>query len=132
MNWWGAGIRVIRDRGLKLRLWVLALLPMAALPVLAAFLILVGHYSGERLLQNQVQADLAVTHDHLHYIQTEALASLTSLANSPRILELAEGKNKDISLNEVLASRQENVGFDFRASGLNGGRSGMTLTGLNL
>ncbi len=115
MNWWGAGIRVIRDRGLKLRLWVLALLPMAALPVLAAFLILVGHYSGERLLQNQVQADLAVTHDHLHYIQTEALASLTSLANSPRILELAEGKNKDISLNEVLASRQENVGFDFLA-----------------
>jgi len=115
MNWWEGGIRVIRGRGLKLRLWILALLPMAALPVLAAFLILVGNYSGERLLQHQVQADLAVTHDHLHYIQSEAMASLTSLANSFRILELAEGKDYDVSLNEVLASRQENIGFDFLA-----------------
>ncbi len=115
MSFWRAGVRVIRDGGLKLRLWMLALLPMAALPVLAVFLILVGNYSGERLLQNQVQADLAVTHDHLHHIQTEALAALTSLANSSRILGLAEGRNKDISLNEVLASRQENIGFDFLA-----------------
>ncbi len=115
MNCWRAGVRVVRDGGLKLRLWMLALLPMAALPVLAALLILVGNYSGERLLQSKVQADLAVTHDHLLHIRNEALAALTSLAHSPRILGLAEGKGSDILLGEVLASRQENIGLDFLA-----------------
>ena len=115
MNFWVAGVRLFRSGGLKLRLWILALLPMAALPVLAVALALIGNYSAERLLQNKVESDLAVTHDHLQHIQSEALASVTSLANSARILNLAMGLDAGVSLNEVLASRQQNVGFDFLA-----------------
>ena len=115
MKFWGAGVRIIRDGGLKLRLWALALLPMAALPVLAVILILVGNYAGEQLLQTKVESDLAVTHDHLQHIQNEALSSVISLANSPRIRRLADGEGSGPLLKEVLASRGENIGFDFLA-----------------
>ena len=53
MNFWVAGVRLFRSGGLKLRLWILALLPMAALPVLAVALALIGNYSAERLLAEQ-------------------------------------------------------------------------------
>ena len=115
MNFWASGVRLFRSGGLKLRLWMLALLPLAALPVLAVILVLVGNYSAERLLQNKVESDLAVTHDHLQHIGNEALDSVTSLANSGRILSLATGVGQGVSLNEVLASRKQNVGFDFLA-----------------
>src|SRR5664279_4483450 len=101
--------------GLKLRLWILALLPLAALPVLAAIVFLIGNYYAERLLQHKVISDLAVTHDHLHHFQNEAMASVNSLANSLRIRSLADGEVSGVSLSDVLASRKENIGFDFLA-----------------
>ena len=115
MKPWPNWTRTFTQGGLRLRLWILALLPLAVLPVLATLLLLVGNYYAERLLQHKVVSDLAVTHDHLRHIQNEALASTSSLANSPRIRSLADGEASGVSLNEVLASRRENIGFDFLA-----------------
>jgi signal transduction histidine kinase/ActR/RegA family two-component response regulator len=115
MNFRGAWVGLFRRGGLKLRLWMLTLLPMAMLPVLAVIVVLLGNYSAERLLQVKVESDLAVTHDHLQHIGNEALDSLTSLANSARILNLATGIDLGVTLSEVLASRKKNVGFDFLA-----------------
>lgn len=115
MNPWLALARVYSQGGLKLRLWILALLPLAVFPVLVAIALLVGNHFGERLLLNKVMSDLAVTHDHLRHLEREALASIDSLANSPRILSLVEGKASGVSLKEVLDSRKDNIGFDFLA-----------------
>lgn len=115
MKPWPAWARSFSQGGLKLRLWVLALLPLAVFPVLATIIIVVGNHYAERLLQHKVTSDLAVTHNHLLHVQNEALASVSSLANSPRIRSLADGEASGVSLTEVLASRKENVGFDFLA-----------------
>jgi signal transduction histidine kinase/CheY-like chemotaxis protein len=96
-------------------LWILALLPLAGLPVLAAIVFLSGNHYVERLLQHKVVSDLAVGHDHLRHMQGETLASIRSLANSQRIRALADGEVRGVMLNEVLASRMQNIGLDFLA-----------------
>lgn len=101
--------------GLRFRLWILGLLPMVLLPLLAAILLVIGNSFAERLLLHKVTSDLAMTRSHLLHMQNEALAAVQSLANSQRIRGLALGYLKDVSLAEVLASRQENIGFDFLA-----------------
>ncbi len=104
-----------RFRSLKFRLWILALLPLVALPVLAAILLLVGNNYFDRLLAHKVESDLAMAHSHLQHVQGEALSAVRSLANSKRIRGLASGELSDVGLSEVLASRQENIGVDFLA-----------------
>lgn len=115
MNVCAVGRRIFHRGGLKLHLWVLALLPLAALPVLAVILVLTGNVVAERLMQGKVESDLAVTHDHLLHVQSEVLSSVNSLANTARILELAMHSEPHVSLNDVLASRRQNLGFDFVA-----------------
>ena len=107
--------RFLKQGGLRFRLWVMALLPLAALPLLAAILLVTGNAYFERLLTHKVTSDLSMTHSHLQHIQRETLAAVRSLANSQRIRGLAHHELKDTSLEVVLASRRENIGFDFLA-----------------
>ncbi len=83
--------------------------------MLAAILLLVGNNYFDRLLAHKVESDLAMAHSHLQHVQGEALSAVRSLANSKRIRGLASGVLGDVGLGEVLASRQENLGFDFLA-----------------
>ena len=79
------------NRGrLRFRLWVMALLPLAALPLLAAILLVIGNTYFERLLTHKVTSDLSMTHSHLQHMQSETLAAVRSLANSKRIRGLAQ------------------------------------------
>ncbi len=107
--------RFLKQGGLRFRLWVMALLPLAALPLLAAILLVTGNAYFERLLTHKVTSDLSMTHSHLQHMQSETLAAVRSLANSQRIRGLAHHELKDTSLEVVLASRRENIGFDFLA-----------------
>jgi signal transduction histidine kinase/CheY-like chemotaxis protein len=100
---------------LKLRLWGLALLPLLALPVLGGILLFFGNDYADRLLLGKASGDLAMARSHLRHIQSEALAAARSLAESKRIRGMVQGEVKDVALAEVLASRQENIGFDFLA-----------------
>ncbi|UCV02590.1 response regulator [Dechloromonas denitrificans] len=100
---------------LKLRLWALVLLPLAALPVLGVILLFFGNAYSDRLLLNKVHGDLAMARAHLQHIENEAMLSARSLANSRRIRGLLKGDVDDVALPDVLASRQENIGFDFLA-----------------
>ena len=110
----------LRSRGLlanagklKFRLWVLALLPMASLPVLLAILLFMGNAFFDRLLLQKVENDIAVANSHLLHLQTEISTATLSVANSRRIREFAMQPGKVLS--EVLASRQENLDFDVLA-----------------
>jgi signal transduction histidine kinase/ActR/RegA family two-component response regulator len=107
--------RFLKQGGLRFRLWVMALLPLAALPLLAAILLVTGNAYFERLLTHKVTSDLSMTHSHLQHMQSKTLAAVRSLANSQRIRGLAHHELKDTSLEVVLASRRENIGFDFLA-----------------
>jgi signal transduction histidine kinase/DNA-binding response OmpR family regulator len=98
-----------------LRLWGLALLPLLALPVLGGMLLFFGNEYSDRLLLGKVDGDLAMARSHLHHLQNEAMVSARSLAESKRIRGLLRLEVNDVSLPEVLASRQENIGFDFLA-----------------
>lgn len=100
---------------LRLRLWGLALLPLLALPVLGGMLLFFGNEYSDRLLLGKAGGDLAMARSHLQHLQNEALASARSLAESRRIRGLARLEVNDVTLAEVLASRQENIGFDFLA-----------------
>ncbi|UCV10674.1 response regulator [Dechloromonas denitrificans] len=100
---------------LKLRLWALALLPVLVLPVVAGIFLIIGNEYFERMLTQKVIGDLSMARSHLEHIQNEASASARSLADSKRINRLLRGEAKDTPLGDVLASRQENVGFDFLA-----------------
>ncbi len=91
------------------------MLPLVALPVLAAILLLVGNNYFDRLLAHKVESDLAMAHSHLQHIQGETLTAVRSLAHSRRIRALTQRHDNDVGLAEVLASRQENLGFDFLA-----------------
>jgi signal transduction histidine kinase/CheY-like chemotaxis protein/HPt (histidine-containing phosphotransfer) domain-containing protein len=97
---------------LRFRLWSLALLPLFALPVLAVLLAWIGNDYFDRLLQHKVSSDLAMAHGQLRYLESEALQAAHSLGHSQRIRDMATGRLAT-DLNEVLASRQENLGFDF-------------------
>ena len=90
--------RFLKQGGLRFRLWVMALLPLAALPLLAAILLVTGNAYFERLLTHKVTSDLSMTHSHLQHIQRETLAAVRSLANSQRIRGLAHHELKDLSL----------------------------------
>ena len=98
---------------LKWRLWVLALLPILVLPLVAGSFLLIGNEYFDRMLSNKVMGDLSMAREHLVHLQREVQASARSLADSKRINSLFSGASKDTPLGEVLASRQENVGFDF-------------------
>ncbi|MDP3537246.1 MAG: response regulator [Azonexus sp.] len=98
-----------------MRLWGLALLPLMALPVLGGMLLFFGNEYADRLLLGKAAGDLAMARSHLLHIQNEALDSARSLSESKRIRGLARGALNDVALAEVLASRQENIGFDFLA-----------------
>ncbi len=94
---------------------MLAGFPLLALPVLGGILFYFGNEYFDRLLTHKVTGDLAMARSHLVHIQREALASSQSLADSRRIRSLLRREANDVGLAEVLASRQENVGFDFLA-----------------
>jgi signal transduction histidine kinase/CheY-like chemotaxis protein len=108
-------MRYFQLGSLKWRLWVLACLPMLAVPVLGAVLFFLGNEYFDRLLTHKVVGDLAMVRGHLAHIQQETLVSARSLADSRRMRRLARHESNDVSLAEVLASRQENIGFDFLA-----------------
>lgn len=105
----------INHGSLKRRLWVLAFLPLLAVPVLGGILFVVGDDYFDRLVRLKVVGDLAVARSHLQHVQKEVQASARSLADSRRLRRLVRGEGTDAPLPEVLASRQENVGFDFLA-----------------
>jgi len=100
---------------LKRRLSVLAFLPLLVVPVLGGILFVIGNDYFDRLVTLKVVGDLAIARSHLQHAQNEALVSARSLADSRRLRSLLRGEGKDAPLAEVLASRQENVGFDFLA-----------------
>ncbi|MFZ2266724.1 MAG: cache domain-containing protein [Azonexus sp.] len=94
---------------------MLAFLPLLVLPVLGGILFVIGNDYFDRLVTLKVVGDLAVARSHLQHVQNEILVSARSLADSRRLRSLMRGDRKDAPLAEVLASRQENVGFDFLA-----------------
>ncbi len=98
---------------LKWRLWALAGLPLLALPVLGGLLFFFGNDYFDRLLTHKVSGDLAMAHSHLRHIEQETLDAARSLADSRRMRSLVRGDSAGVDLAEVLASRQQNVGFDF-------------------
>lgn len=98
-----------------MRLWGLALLPLLALPVLGGILLVFGNAYSDRLLLGKATGDLAIARSHLRHIQNDALAAARSLSESRRIRGMVLGDDKNGVLAEVLASRQENIGFDFLA-----------------
>jgi len=100
---------------LKLRLWLLALLPLMALPVLGGIVLIFGDTYFDRLLLNKVDGDLAMANSHLQHIENDALVSARSLAASRRIRDMVRQAGNNPQLADVLASRQENIGFDFLA-----------------
>ncbi|RIX41946.1 MAG: response regulator [Rhodocyclales bacterium GT-UBC] len=100
---------------LKWRLWILACLPMLAVPVLGAAIFVLGNEYFDRLLTHKIVGDLAMARSHLTHIQQETLVSARSLADSKRMRGLVLRQPNDVPLGEVLASRQDNVGFDFLA-----------------
>jgi signal transduction histidine kinase/CheY-like chemotaxis protein len=114
-DWRRTLIRRFGLGSLKLRLWSLALLPLMALPVLGGIMLLFGNVYFDRMLLHKVDGDLAMARSHLQYIQSETLVSARSLADSRRIRGLVRNEVIDVALPEVLASRQENIGFDFLA-----------------
>ncbi len=114
-GWTGWAGRFDRG-GLRFRLWALALLPLLVWPVLAGLLLAVGNDYFDRLLRHKVGNDLAMAHSHLQHRRNEALAAVRSLADSQRIRAFTAGRAADYSmLGEILASRRENIGFDFLA-----------------
>jgi len=123
-----AGERIIQDinkrsalalrfglGSLKRRLWILAFLPILAVPVLGGMLFLLGNDYFDRLLTHKVVGDLAMAHSQLAHVQDEAVRATDSLAGSQRMRRLVLRQARDVALAEVLASRQENIGFDFLA-----------------
>ncbi len=108
MQWLGLG-------SLKRRLWVLAFLPILAIPVLGSILFWLGNDYFDRLLTHKVVGDLAMAHSQLQHIQGEAAQATVSLADSQRLRRLVTRQARDVALGEVLASRQENIRFDFLA-----------------
>ncbi|MBS1160000.1 MAG: putative sensor/response regulator hybrid protein [Proteobacteria bacterium] len=100
---------------LKRRLWILALLPMLAVPVLGGILFVVGNLYFDRLVQIKVVGDLAMARSHLQRIANETLLTARRLADSQRLHGLVRRDDKEVPLAEVLASRQETVGLDFLA-----------------
>lgn len=74
--------RLFRLGSLKLRLQVLAGLPLLALPVLGALLFFLGNEYFDRLLIHKVDGDLAMARSHLQHIQKEVLEATRSLAES--------------------------------------------------
>jgi signal transduction histidine kinase/CheY-like chemotaxis protein len=115
---------------LRFRLWSLALLPLVALPVLAALLVWIGEDYFDRLLQHKVNSDLAMARSHLHHVEQEVLGAVRSISQSKRILEMARGKIVSADLSEVLGSRKENIGLDFLAELDNQGMLAATRDGL--
>lgn len=108
-------VRYFQLGSLKWRLWVLACLPLATIPVLGGILFFLGNAYFDQLLNHKVVGDLAMARSHLAHVHKETLVSARSLAESRRIRSLVRHEVKDASLVEVLASRQNNVGFDFLA-----------------
>lgn len=104
---------LVNSGRLKFRLWVLALLPMASVPVLLAILLFIGNAFFDRLLLQKVEHDLAVANSHLQHLQAEISTATQSVANSRRIREFT--LNPSGILSEVLASRRENLDFDVLA-----------------
>jgi signal transduction histidine kinase/CheY-like chemotaxis protein len=98
---------------LKFRLWALALLPMASVPVLLAIMVFIGNAFFDRLLLQKVENDLAVANSHLQHLQNEISAATLSVAKSRRIREFTHQPGGVLS--EVLASREENLDFDLLA-----------------
>lgn len=92
---------------------MLALLPMASVPVLLAILLFIGNAFFDRLLLQKVENDLAVANSHLQHLQTEISAATLSVAKSRRIRDLTLQSSGVLS--EVLASREENLDFDLLA-----------------
>jgi signal transduction histidine kinase/CheY-like chemotaxis protein len=104
---------VLNPGKLKFRLWALALLPMASVPVLLPILLFIGDAFFDRLLLQKVENDLAVANSHLQHLQTEISAATLSVAKSRRIKEFTHQPGGVLS--EVLASREENLDFDLLA-----------------
>ena len=98
---------------LRLRLWILALLPILIFPLLAVVLFVVGNEMFDRLLLHKVASDLELSHSYLRHIQNQTLDATSSLANSRRIQELVFIGRTNTSLIEVIESRKQNLGFDF-------------------
>ncbi|WP_265949263.1 hypothetical protein [Dechloromonas sp. A34] len=74
-----------------------------------------GNAYSDRLLLGKATGDLSIARSHLQHIQNEALAAARSISESRRIRGMVQGDLKNVALAEVLASRQENIGFDFLA-----------------
>ncbi|MBI2276718.1 MAG: response regulator [Dechloromonas sp.] len=91
------------------------MLPLLALPVLGGILLFFGNAYFDRLLLGKATGDLAIARSHLRHVQNAALAAARSLSESRRIRRMVQGNDKGVLLAEVLASRQENIGFDFLA-----------------
>ena len=96
-------------------MWVLAFLPLLAVPVLGGILLVFGNAYFDRFLTHKVVGDLAMAHSQLAHVEVEALTMTRSLADSRRMRRLVRAEATDVGLDEVLASRQENVRFDFLA-----------------
>jgi len=98
---------------LRLRLLLLAFLPLLVFPVLAFALFFVGNEMFDRLLLHKVASDLELSHGHLEHIQKEMLNATRAFANSRRIQELVFIGESHTSLIDVLESRKQNLGLDF-------------------
>jgi signal transduction histidine kinase/DNA-binding response OmpR family regulator len=102
-------------KSLRLRVTVLALLPVMVVPVLAAILFAWGTSVFDRALLHKASIDLAAADAHLHRKQEELVRNASSLAESTRLRRLLVGGRADIPLSDILASRAENIGADFMA-----------------
>lgn len=105
---WGFG-------SLRVRLRVLAFFPLLVLPAMALILVVAANLYFDRILKGKVESDVAIAQQHVAHLQRETQNAVHSLANSRRIRLVAVGQGGGVSLSEVLASRQENIGFDFLA-----------------
>lgn len=100
---------------LRARLWLLAGLPLFALPILFALLFFVGDYYFQRVLAEKIAGDLETARGYLVHVQKETRSSVSSLADSSRLRMLLRSHADGAGLEAPLVSRQESVGFDFLA-----------------
>ena len=102
-------------RSIRLRLSLLALTPVLVFPLLAMVMLVLGNRYFEQIMQHKAASDLAIGQNYLQYLQTNVAVDVKSLADSSRIQRLLNGTATDVALEEVLASRQANIGLDFLA-----------------
>jgi len=114
-NDWPQWLQAFGAGTLRFRLWVFALFPLLAVPVLGLLLLFAGNLYFERLLLHKVESDVAMAQSHLRHVESEAVLAARSIANSKRIRTLFHHAGATDTLAEVLGSRQENIGFDFLA-----------------